>query len=317
MTIVIVNWNRKELLKKCLASIFDDKPPISYEVFVVDNGSIDSSAALVEEEFPQVHLIRNEENLGFSRANNQGMRKGRGRYILLLNNDIEVLLGALVKMIQFMDANPQAGAVGGKLFYPSMTHQVGFNLRRFPRLIDSIIEIFGMDKLWPTNPFTKRYWMLKEDFNKVLSVEQPAGACLLVRREVIEKVGLLDEGFFSWYEDVDWCLRIKKAGHDIFFLPQSKFIHHHGASFKRWESGYGQTVRFNSMFYYYRKNKSAASFLILKIAALINLLLRCLGLALALFWRRERSSTLSLVLSYLRICQGILTGKGALKELRD
>lgn len=313
LSIVIVNWNGKELLEKCLASIFGNNPPISYEVFVVDNGSSDGSVPMVEEEFPHVQLIKNDQNLGFARANNQAIRKSQGRYILLLNNDIEVLSGALEGMVEFMDGNPSAGACCGKLFFPDMTHQVGFNVVRFPRLVNAFVQYLWIDRFWPSNPFTKRFLMMGEDYNKVLSVDQPAGACLMVRKEVVDTVGLLDEEFFILFDDVDWCWRIKKAGWKIYFLPHCHFLHHWGASFKRWLRDDLWLTYTDSLDYYYRKNRGGVAFFLLRAIVTINSLVKCLRLIPRLALGPNRRRTVSLLFSYWRICMNILTGKRRLR----
>lgn len=313
LSIVIVNWNGKELLKKCLASIFGNDPPISYEVFVVDNGSSDGSVFMVEEEFPQVKLIKNDQNLGFARANNQAIKKSQGRYILLLNNDTEIIPGALEGMVEFMDGTPSAGACCGKLFFPDMTHQVGFNVRRFPRLVNAFVEYFWMNRFWLSNPFTKKFFMMGEDFNKIISVDQPAGACLMVRKEVVDTVGLLDEEFFILFEDVDWCWRIKKAGWKIYFLPQCRFVHHLSAAFKRWSKDDVLLSYTDSIDYYYRKNRGGVAFFLLRAIVTVNSLVKCLRLIPRLALSPSRRRTACLLFSYGRICKNILTGKRRLR----
>jgi GT2 family glycosyltransferase len=205
LSIIIINYNNSKLLKDCIVSISTSTKKINFEIIVVDNASSDDSIRMMEESFPDISLIKNKENLGFTKANNQGMEASKGRYCVLLNNDTLVKDGALDRLVEFMDANPLAGACGPKLL----------NVDGSAQRQGSILSL----------PFWKSEKSRETSFIM--------GACLLVRREVIEKVGKLDEGFFFYNEDLDWCRRIKSTGWKIFIVPDAEIVHFGGYSTKR------------------------------------------------------------------------------------
>ena len=245
LNISIVSYNTKALLKDCLNSIYKNTGKYEFEVIVVDNNSEDGSVAMVEKEFPQVKLIRNRENVGFARANNQVIRQSKGRYILLLNSDTVVISDALSKMISFMDNHPEAGAVGGKVFRPDLTAQPSTRICLDLRTL--FISFFDLKKLVP--PAYRRFVVkllgpllgktvcsyvdcyLDEEGPRL--VDEVQGACFCVRREVVEQVGLLDENFFMYYEDIDWSIRIRKEGWRLYILPEAPIIHHVQQSVKK------------------------------------------------------------------------------------
>ena len=261
VSLVIVNYNSKEFLRKCLKSIYENTHKISFEVFVVDNNSKDESTKMVKKEFPQVNLIKNEINVGFAKANNQAIRKSGGRYILLLNSDTLVLPNSLNMMKSFMDHHPQAGALGCKLLNPDMTLQP--SCREFPGFITLLFESTFLDQLFPSNKIIGRYNLSSWDHNRIREVDQPMGACLMVRKKIIDEIGLLDEGFHMFFEEVDWCYRIKKRGWKIYFLPKARVIHYGGqsirkANFKMFLSWHKSRYRF------FRKRYSEVSPLVLR-----------------------------------------------------
>jgi N-acetylglucosaminyl-diphospho-decaprenol L-rhamnosyltransferase len=226
LSIVIVSWNVRSLLHRCLCSL----PPAngSVEIIVVDNASSDGSAEMVRGEFLQVHLIVNQENRGFTAANNQGLALGRGRTLLLLNPDTEVVGDALATMVQYMDDHPEVGALGPQLRYPDGRLQP--SRRRFPTLATGFVESTVIQQ-WSTDSRTlRRYYMADTAADAVQPVDWVVGACLLVRRQAYEQVGGLDEGYFMYSEELDWCRRIKDAGWAIVYLPTAIVIHHEGKS---------------------------------------------------------------------------------------
>jgi len=244
LSIVIVSWNVRELLRRCLESIEasarrsdgmfawvnkgDDKPGWTYEVFVVDNASTDGSPEMVRESFPHVHLIVNDRNLGFTVANNQAIRRSGGRYVLLLNCDTEVVGDALSKMVEYMDAHSQVGVLGPQLLNPDGTIQS--SRRRFPTMATAFLESTLLQQWWPRNKVLDRYYMKDTPDDRIQEVDWVVGACLLARREAINQVGLLDEGFFMYSEELDWCYRIKRAGWKVVYLPTAQVIHYEGKS---------------------------------------------------------------------------------------
>ncbi len=227
LSILIVNWNVRDLLRRCLHSILVNLPPGELEIIVVDNGSTDGSGEMIRAEFPRVHLIANAENRGFTAANNQGLAVSRGRYVLLLNPDTEVVGDALAAMVAFADAHPDVGVVGPQLLNPDGTVQS--SRRRFPTLATALFESTWLQPYAPRR-LLGRYYVLDRPDDEVQDVDWVTGAALMARREAIEQVGPLDEGFFMYSEELDWCRRFREAGWRVVYLPTARMIHHEGKS---------------------------------------------------------------------------------------
>lgn len=227
LSIVIVSWNTRELLAQCLRSIGEERatyPALSMEIFVVDNVSHDGSGTMVQQRFPWVQLIQNRENVGFAAANNQAIKISRGRHILLLNPDTQVIAGALQALVHFMDTNPQAGAAGSRLLNPDGSLQVSCYPR--PTLTRELWRLFHLDKFYPYALYEMQQWWITQPRN----VDIVQGAALIVRRAVIEEVGALDTDYFIYSEEVDLCARIQNAQWRIYWVPQSAVIHYGGQS---------------------------------------------------------------------------------------
>jgi len=227
LSVIIVNWNVRALLRRCLHSILARPHPCSLEVIVVDNGSTDGSAEMVRTEFPQAHLIANPDNRGFTAANNQGLTVARGRYVLLLNPDTEVVGDALETMVTFADAHSDVGVVGPQLLNPDGTVQS--SRRRFPTLATALFESTWLQPYAP-HRLLARYYVLDRPDDEVQDVDWVTGAALMARREAVEQVGPLDEGFFMYSEELDWCRRFRAAGWRVVYLPTARVIHHEGKS---------------------------------------------------------------------------------------
>ncbi len=233
LSIIIVSWNVRDLLRRCLQSIADHRPPTSdlrpptSEIIVVDNASGDGSVEMVRSEYPHVQLIANPTNRGFTGGNNDGLACARGRYILLLNPDTEVVGDALATMVAYADAHPQVGALGPQLLNPDGSVQS--SRRRFPTLLTALFESTWLQSLAPRG-ILRHYYALDLPDDRPAEVDWVTGAALLVRREAMEQVGKLDAGFFMYSEELDWCKRIKDAGWKIVYLPSAQVIHHVGKS---------------------------------------------------------------------------------------
>ena len=227
LSVIIVNWNVRDLLRRCLHSILANLPTGQLEVIVVDNGSTDGSAEMVRTEFPQVHLLANPDNRGFTGANNQGLAVARGRYVLLLNPDTEVVGDALETLVAFADAHPDVGVVGPQLLNPDGTVQS--SRRRFPTLATALLESTWLQPYAPRR-LLARYYVLDRPDDEVQDVDWVTGAALMARREAVEQVGPLDEGFFMYSEELDWCRRFRAAGWRVVYLPTARIIHHEGKS---------------------------------------------------------------------------------------
>jgi GT2 family glycosyltransferase len=232
ISIVIVNWNAGSLLEQCIRSL--ERHAGDSEIIVVDNGSDDGSLDFLSRTHPPVRLQQNETNPGFAAANNTGWKMSGGDPVLFLNPDTECTEGAIQALHATMLAGRDVWAVGGALASPSGRHQSGFNVRAFPTVGSVAAEMLMMDEIWPWNPWTSRYRMSRWDLRSVCEVNQPAAACLMVRRSALESLDGFDESFYpAWFEDVDLCRRIRNGGGRILFQPAAHFLHHGGFSLGR------------------------------------------------------------------------------------
>lgn len=225
LSVIIVNWNVRDLLAECLRSLFAHIASPAVEVIVVDNDSHDGSVDLLKNEFPQVTLIENEDNIGFARANNQGIRRALGRYILLLNPDTIWMDDSLTRMVSFMDGHPEVGVAGPRLLNADRKSIQYWGARRLPLPLDTFIEYTKLDRLFPLNQLAGRYLMTDWDHADSREVECLSGACLLIRRETIEEVGLLDEGYPLYFEDTDWCHRVGLTGRQLYYFADAQLVH--------------------------------------------------------------------------------------------
>jgi len=228
LTISIVNWNTADRLLDCLGSIFRFPPAGGFEVIVVDNASRDDSVARVRAAFPQVRVIALRGNLGYAGGNNRAIQVSRGRSVLILNSDVLVHEGALEALQSFMEATPDAGLVGAQLRLEDGTVQLSYTDDLTLRAV--FMQQFGLDRLFPHSRLTAGYWRGHEDHSQVRAVPQLSGACLLVRRAVIEQVGLLDESYFMYCEDTDYGTRVRRAGWRLYYVPTARMTHFHAQS---------------------------------------------------------------------------------------
>lgn len=228
LSICIVNWNTRDYLKACLTSIEDHPPHAPFEIIVVDNASHDGSEVMVREQFPHVQLIANSENRNYAAGNNQALRAAQGEFLLLLNPDTEVGENTLVQALAFFRSHPEAGVIGALQRSPN--GEIQPSVRSFPYPLLLCFEIAGLSRWFPRHPLFAGYRMGAFRYDRVQEVDQPMGTFLMVRRDVIEQVGLLDEDFPLFFNDVDWCYRIRQAGWKIYFVPEVVILHHGGAS---------------------------------------------------------------------------------------
>ena len=231
LSIVIVNWNVRDLLRRCLASVLRPDPArpgrLTLQVIVVDNASTDDSVAMLRAEFPQVQVIVNAANRGFAFANNQGIAVAQGRYVLLLNPDTEVLGDALATLVRYMDAHPDVGIAGPQLLHPD--GRIQSSRRRFPNLPILFLESTWLECLAPKG-LLRRYYVLDQPDDATLDVDWIMGAAMLARRAAIRQTGGMDDGFFMYSEELDWCRRVKAAGWRIVYHPAAQIVHHVGKS---------------------------------------------------------------------------------------
>lgn len=231
LSVVVVNWNVKDLLRSCLQSLLDTShvsPHLTLEIIVVDSASTDGSPEMVHQEFPQVRLIASEQNLGYAGGNNVGAALAQGRYLFLLNPDTVVQPEALPRMIDYMDAYPTVGALGPQLLWPDRTIQS--SRRRFPSLGTLFWESTLLGQWFPHNRHIQNYHLTNQPANQLQKVDWVVGAAILIRREAWEQVGPIDEAFFMYFEETDWCRRSTAAGWETHYLPTAQVIHYEGKS---------------------------------------------------------------------------------------
>lgn len=228
VSIIIVNWNTREILRDCLRSVYENAGKVDFDVIVIDNASTDGSAEMVRTEFDKVQLIANASNRGFAAANNQGMAVAGGRYVLLLNSDTIVLDGAIAKTVEFADAHPEAGVVGCRVLNPDRSLQPTCFL--YPSVLNLLLAATYLNKLLPRSRFFGRERMTWWSRDDVREVEVVTGCYMLVRREAIDRVGVMDEDYFMYGEETDWCWRFRRAGWRPMFTPAAEIIHLGGQS---------------------------------------------------------------------------------------
>lgn len=226
LSVIIVNWNVRDLLRECLRSIEAGKGGLSLEIIVVDSASSDDSVAMVRSEFPSVHLIACTENVGFPRGNNLGLQEARGDYLLLLNPDTVIVDDALAVLVSYLQANPDVGVVGPQLL--NLDGSVQSSRRRFPTAATGFFESTWLEGLAPG--ILRRYYALDLPDAATADVDWLTGACIMVPRSTYEAVGGMDEGYFMYSEELDWCRRIKESGRRVVYYPAAQVIHHVGKS---------------------------------------------------------------------------------------
>ena len=252
LSVIIVNYNVKHFLEQCLHAVQKASKNIDAEVFVVDNNSVDGSVALLHEKFPDIQLIENKENLGFSKANNQAIKKASGKYVLLLNPDTVVEEDTFEKVLGFMNEHPEAGGLGVKmidgkgLFLPE-------SKRGLPTPWVAFYKMFGLSALFPKSKIFGKYHLSYLNENEIHEVDVLAGAFMLIRKEALNKVGLLDESFFMYGEDIDLSYRIQKGGYKNYYFPETTIIHYKGESTKKGSLNYVK-VFYNAMVIFARKH---------------------------------------------------------------
>lgn len=228
VSIIVVNWNTKNLLNQCLKSIYEQAGNITCEIIVVDNNSSDGSAEMVASQYPQVRLIANHDNRGYAAGVNQGIKVSRGRYALVLNSDIIICEQAIAKTVRFADQHVEAAVIGPQVWKDQK--EIQNTCFSNPGLVNLMLHSFGLAKLFKHNHFFGREMMLWWDRRSQRQVDVVSGMFLLVRREAIEQVGLMDESYFLYYEETDWCYRFAKSGWKMLFWPGAKIIHLDGGS---------------------------------------------------------------------------------------
>lgn len=295
LSICIVNWNTVDLLRDCLSSIYDDPQIALWEVVVVDNASTDDSVQMIQTAFPRAHLIVSDENLGFVGGNNLAIERARGDYLLLLNSDTRVEPGALGSLVDFLASHPEAGAAGPRLVGADGALQLSCG--RSPNLASEFVNKLLLHKLLPFFKFGR--W----DHAEIREVGWITGACLLVRREVVEQLGPLDPQIFMFYEDLEFCMRIRRAGWKIFYHPFSQILHLGGQSTRK-NLRNMLVISQRSLFYLFQKHFGRGHLHLLRLLTAVEMVLRSLlWSAVALLLSERRSEGRQRLGAYREILQ--------------
>ena len=242
LSVVIVSYNTRDLLEQALRTVLDAATHLETEIFVVDNASSDDSVQMVATKFPTVRLICNEQNLGFAGGNNVALRQLQGRHVLLLNSDTIIQTETLDVLVGYLDDNPKVGAAGCKILNPDGTMQLSCR-RGFPTPLAAFCKMSGLSWLFPKNRLLAQYNLTYLDPEAINEVDALSGSCMMVRKAAMDQVGMLDEDYFFYGEDLDWCFRIRQAGWKISYVPKTEIIHFQG------ESSRAQQMRFRYRFY--------------------------------------------------------------------
>ena len=266
ISVVIVSYNTRDILRQCLKALFAHSSGLEMEVVVVDNDSKDGSPAMVRQEFPQVTLVANVVNLGFAAANNQAFALARGEFILLLNPDAFVTEGAIARGVEFLRRTPRCGICGGRIV--DQDGRVRPSARRFPNVLAKFFALSGLSSRFPDSPLFN--WRDFGGFahDRGREVDWVPGTFTLLRRKMLDQIGFFDERFFMYYEETDLCLRARKAGWQVYFIPEAEVEHIGGASSQtRQDKAYDQTssqvvnFRVRSEYLYHRKHGGIVSVL--------------------------------------------------------
>jgi N-acetylglucosaminyl-diphospho-decaprenol L-rhamnosyltransferase len=294
LTIGIVNYNTRHFLEDCLESIYRNPPACTFDIVVVDNGSNDGTIDWLRASYPQVCLVVNDKNMGIARGNNQAIQVGQGRYVLLLNSDTVVSPGTLDRMVEFLDVHPQAGAVGGKLINPDGSFQSSYD--DYPTLWSEFLIITRVGILFSPHFPSHR------DCHEVREVDWISSACLAVRREAVEQVGLIDERYFIYGDETDLQYRLRKAGRKVYFVPDIVTVHYGGRSLDRWKR---RKLVYRGKLLYFQKNYGKLPFWTLRImyvaTSCLKLGIWILGMLNPRWWKRAGAEVRS-NLDVLRLC---------------
>ena len=297
ISIIIVNYNTGRFLINCLQSIYNHQPMSSFEVIIIDNNSTDNSIASVIADFPQVNLIRNKQNFGFAKANNQGLEIAQGNYYVLLNPDTLVLPGSIDLMIEFMEKDKKIGILGPKLM--DQDYKFQDSCKKFPSRIGEFLQNTFLDKILPV--FLR--YKLSDDYltrDWPLEVNLVTGACLVIKKSVIDDIGSFDTNFFLYYEEVDLCYRAQKSGWKIFFFPEAKVIHYGGKSTEKNLTA-SLTEAFNSKIYFLKKHYKAEDIASIRKFSLLGAKIRYLIWSIASVTGFNKNEAINRINSYKHI----------------
>jgi GT2 family glycosyltransferase len=296
-SVVLVCWNNKDYLEPCLRSLYESGLRSNFDVVVVDNGSTDGSQEMLGRKFPQVKIIQNDHNAGLGRASNQGIEATSGRYLLLLNNDTIINGSSLDAMVGYLDATPDAGAVGGQLLNPDGSVQSCYN--NFPSLREEFLIATRLGEL-----LREGYPAIIYD-QTVRSVSWLGSACLMLRRASLDQVGLLDEEYFIYGDEADLQYRLKKAGWQVYYLPQATTIHYGGRSMNRWSR---RKMVYRGHLLFFKKNyglfRTTALRIMLAVLSLAKMAVWAMAFAIPV-WRERAQKELRSNKEVMGLCRNL------------
>jgi GT2 family glycosyltransferase len=312
LSVILVNWNTREYLLRCLRSLLEPGKGDFLEILVIDNGSSDGSASEVKKTFRNIRVIENSENLGFAKATNQGVKASSGRYQLLLNPDTLVKEGTIEVLFTFMDGHPEVGIAGAQLLDADGRKQN--SIANFPTLATELLNKSLLRWLFP-----ERFPGKGRTYREPIEVDSVIGACMMVRREAIEEVGWLDEDYFLFLEETDWCYRMKEAGWKIYHVPRAEIYHFQGKSAEG-KIEKAKIEYYRSRYRFFRKYRGPFHSILLVIGLTMKLwfefLLMLFGCMATLFtvkmWRRRFRICATLVWWHVKLCpleMGLRKGK--------
>lgn len=287
LSICIVSFNTRDLLRDCLNSIFSSLTQYSYEVIVADNGSADGSSEMLAAEFPQVQVIQNTSNLGYTVPMNQALRAAEGHYLMQLNPDTVLTPDVLDTLLGFMETHPRVGICTPKVLNSDGTLQMQCR-RSAARPWDAITYILGFSKLFPNSRLFGRYLMEYLPENQINEVEAVSGSCMLIRRSVVDQIGYLDEQFFAYQEDAEFCFRARKADWQIYYVPTAQLTHFGGLGGSRFVPYRGIYAWHRSYYLYYRKHLAREYFFLVNWLVYLGIGLKYLFAMLINALRKEK-----------------------------
>lgn len=306
LSIVIVSWNVEALLAACLRSIDAHQGNLTVEVIVVDSASQDGTVRMVQTDFPHVNLLAQSENVGFPRGNNIGLAAASGDYLLLLNPDTEIIGPALQTMVSYLADRPQVGMVGPELRNSDGSHQS--SRRRFPTLLTGIFESTWLQPYAPKR-LLDHYYMNDTDNKATIAADWVNGACMMTRRDVYERVGGMDPGYFMYSEELDWCRRVKDAGFQTIYLPSAQVLHHQGKSSE--QAVTHRHINFNrAKLRYFRKYHGRAATALLRSVLLLTYVHQISVESLKYLLGHRRDLRTQRIASYVQVLQSRLTAAG-------
>lgn len=267
LSIIIVSWNVSELLARLIDSILQFTEELQYEIIVIDNDSRDSTAKLLKEQYQQqitgkqIVIIANDFNAGFAKANNQGLKIARGKYVVFMNPDMELVENSFLKLKQLIEQMPDAGIATCRLLYAYKTVQP--NVKGNPTFFSQLLILLKLHHFLRSLPSLKKYFQIDFDYSRKQYVEQVMGALIFMKKEIADKIGGWDENYWLWWEDIELCKNIKERGLEIVYLPITEIIHYEGKSFSQ-TSGWSKQKRFNrGMLTYFKKRRNYIAYYIL------------------------------------------------------